>query len=173
MGKQSVAIIKSVIDVDKVLAELNAALSEEWLAFYQYWIGAAVAEGFLRPEVEGEFLQHAQEEFGHAALLVKRIKELDGIPVLDPKEWFNLARCKYDTPNDFDVYTLLQQNIQGERCAIARYQEIAAMTEGKDFVTCDMAKKILADEEEHEQDLMDYVVDIEKVYEQFKAKLGK
>ena len=33
MAKESVAILKGKIDVVEVLAELNAALSEEWLAF--------------------------------------------------------------------------------------------------------------------------------------------
>ena len=42
MAKESVAILKGRIDVSEVLDELNAALSEEWLAFYQYWVGALV-----------------------------------------------------------------------------------------------------------------------------------
>ena len=44
MAKESVAILKGRIDVSEVLDELNAALSEEWLAFYQYWVGALVVK---------------------------------------------------------------------------------------------------------------------------------
>ena len=173
MGKGSIDILNSKIDVQKVLDELNAALAEEWLAFYQYWVGAQVVVGALRPHVENEFMEHAKEEFEHANLLAKRIKELDGVPVLDPSDWSSLARCKYDKPTDFDVVSLLKSNIAAERCAIHRYQEIAAMTNDKDYVTCDLAKHILAEEEEHEQDLLDFLLDIEEAMKNLKSQLSK
>lgn len=160
MAKESVAILKGKIDVVEVLAELNAALSEEWLAFYQYWVGALVVKGAMRSDVQREFEEHAMEEFEHAKLLADRIVELEGMPVLDPKQWFELAQCPYTAPSDTDVVTLLRQNVAAERCAILRYQKIAALTDGKDFTTSDMAKHILADEEDHEQDLQDYLDDI-------------
>ena len=143
MAKESVAILSGKIDVVEVLAELNAALSEEWLAFYQYWVGALVVKGTMRGDVQREFQAHALEEFEHARLLADRIVELEGMPVLDPKQWFELAKCPY-----------------GERCAILRYQSIASLTDGKDFTTCDMAKHILAEEEDHEQELQDFLDDI-------------
>ena len=36
MAKESVKILRGKIDVDNLLSQLNAALSEEWLAYYQY-----------------------------------------------------------------------------------------------------------------------------------------
>lgn len=41
-----------------------------------------------------------------------------------------------------------------------RYQDIADLTDGKDYVTCDLAKKILAVEADHEQDMQDYLDDM-------------
>ena len=67
MAKESVAILKGRIDVSEVLDELNAALSEEWLAFYQYWVGALVVKGAMRGDVQREFQEHAMEEFEHAS----------------------------------------------------------------------------------------------------------
>lgn len=163
MAKGSLEILEGKIDVKEVIAQLNMALSEEWLAFYQYWIGAWVAEGTMRAEVQAEFEQHAQEEYAHAKLLVDRIIELEGVPVLNPKQWFELARCKYLEPSDFDVVKLLQQNVAAERCAIKRYEGIATFTDGKDFTTCDIAKHILSEEEDHEQDLQDYLRDIARM----------
>ena len=160
MAKESVAILKGRIDVSEVLDELNAALSEEWLAFYQYWVGALVVKGAMRGDVQREFQEHAMEEFEHAKLIADRIIELEGVPVLDPKKWFDLAKCAYTPPTDVDVVKLLKQNVAAERCAILRYQTIAALTDGKDFTTCDIAKHILAEEEDHEQDLQDYLDDI-------------
>ena len=152
MAKESVKILRGKIDVDNLLSQLNAALSEEWLAYYQYWVGAQVVEGILRPGVQSELEEHAEEEKHHADLIAKRIIELEGVPVLDPMKWFELARCKYLAPTDFDTINILHQNIASERCAIMRYQEIANYTNGIDFTTCDMAKHILAEEEDHEQD---------------------
>ena len=50
------------------------------------------------------------------------------------------------------------------------YQEIADFTNGKDFTTCDIAKHILAEEEEHEQDLQDYLTDIARMKKSFLDK---
>lgn len=160
MARESVEILKGKIDVESVLNQLNAALSEEWLAFYQYWVGALVVKGIMRTSVQKEFEEHAKEEYDHADWLAKRIIELEGTPVLEPQKWFELARCKYLTPNDFDVISLINQNLASERCAIIRYEEIASFTSGIDFTTCDVAKHILSEEEDHEQDLQDFLEDI-------------
>lgn len=56
MPKGSIKALNSKLDVQALLKELNSALSEEWLAFYQYWIGAQVVVGFNRPEVEAASL---------------------------------------------------------------------------------------------------------------------
>ncbi len=163
MAKESVAILKGKVDVAEVLKQLNAALSEEWLAFYQYWIGAQVVEGAARSDVQKEFMEHAMEEYKHAQRLADRIIELEGTPVLSPQEWFKNAKCAYTAPNDPEVTKLLKQNIAAERCAILRYREIVELTHGKDFTTCDLAKHIMAEEEEHEQDLQDYLTDIARM----------
>lgn len=167
MAKESVKILRGKIDVDNLLSQLNAALAEEWLAYYQYWVGALVVEGAMRADVQREFEEHANEEREHAQLIANRIIELEGVPVTDPKKWFELARCKYLTPTDFDVVSLLDQNVSSERCAIVRYQEIATFTDGIDFTTCELAKHILAEEEDHEQDLQDYLDDIARMKKTF------
>ena len=170
MAKESVKILQGKLDVKSLIDQLNAALSEEWLAYYQYWVGALVVEGAMRADVQGEFEEHAEEERHHAQLIADRIIELEWVPVLDPKKWFELGRCKYDSPTAFDSVSLLNQNVSSERCAILRYQEIANFTNGKDYTTCDIAKHILAEEEEHEQDLQDYLTDIARMKESFLKK---
>ncbi len=162
MGKEGVKIIQG-IDVKELIKMLNAALSEEWLAYYQYWVGAQLMEGPMRTSIEAELLKHANEEFGHAQLLINRIIQLDGIPVLSPDEWIKLARCKYYPPADPYVEVILAQNLEGERCAIERYQQIAALTDGKDFATRDLAVQILSDELEHERDIEDWLKDIQQM----------
>ena len=163
MGKQGIKI--SSVDVDKLLKMLNAALSEEWLAYYQYWIGARIMEGPMRSEVEPELLLHATEELGHATLVVNRILQLGGTPILNPADWASYARCPYEVPSDPYIEEILKQNLNGERCAIQRYEEIADFTNGKDHSTYQMAITILNDEIEHEHDIEDFLTDIERLKE--------
>lgn len=161
MGKRAVTIAN--LDVEKLLEMLNAALAEEWLAYYQYWIGARVMEGPMRSEVEPELLVHANEELNHAVMVVDRILQLGGTPILNPKDWWTHAECAYEEPNDPYIEVILNQNLDGERCAIDRYQKIAAFTEGKDYATYQMAVTILNDELEHEEDIESWIKDIERL----------
>lgn len=166
MGKHAIKILD--IDVNELIKMLNAALSEEWLAYYQYWIGARIMEGPMRSEIEPELLLHATQELNHAVLVVNRIIQLGGTPVLDPKEWSKLARCSYDAPVDPYIEIILEQNLTGERCAIQRYKEIADFTAGKDHTTHQIATTILGEELEHENDIEDWITDINRMKEELK-----
>jgi bacterioferritin len=166
MGKEAVNILS--IDVKKLIDMLNAALSEEWLAYYQYWIGARLMEGPMRSEIEPELLVHATQELNHAVLVVDRIIQLGGTPVIHPQEWFKLSRCQYDAPADPYVEVILDQNLKGERCAIKRYKEIADFTNGKDYTTHQIAITILNEELEHENDIEDWLTDINRMKEELK-----
>jgi bacterioferritin len=165
MEDQAVKILK--LDVEKLIKLLNVALAEEWLAYYQYWIGARLIEGPMRSEIEPELLEHADEELGHAVLVADRIIQLGGTPLIDPKEWFTHAQCKYEAPADAYIVTVLKQNLDSEKCAINRYQEIAALTDGTDYATHEMAVSILKDELEHERDLHDYLIDLKVMKKRF------
>jgi bacterioferritin len=166
MGKQAVDILS--LDVPRLIKMLNAALAEEWLAYYQYWIGARLMEGPMRSEIEPELLLHATQELNHAVLVVDRIIQLGRIPVIHPQDWFKLSRCKYDAPADPYVEVILQQNLQGERCAIQRYKEIADYTSGKDHTTHQMSTTILNEELEHENDIEDWLTDIKRMKQELK-----
>ena len=166
MGKQAIKVAS--VDVEKLLGMLNGALSEEWQAYYQYWIGARLMEGPMRSEVEPELLLHADQELNHAVLVVGRIIQLGGTPVINPSQWPNLARCPYDEPSDPYIENILEQNLKGERCAIERYKEIADFTNGKDHSTYQMAVTILNEEVEHENDIEDWLTDILRMKEELK-----
>ncbi|MEN6618760.1 MAG: ferritin-like domain-containing protein [Rikenellaceae bacterium] len=166
MGRQAVNILS--IDVKKLTEMLNAALAEEWLAYYQYWIGARLMEGPMRSEIEPELLLHATQELNHAVLVVDRIIQLGGTPVLSPIEWPKLSRCEYDAPIDPYIEVILEQNLKGERCAIQRYKEIADFTNGKDHTTHALATTILNEELEHENDIEDWITDIVRMKEEFR-----
>ncbi len=166
MGQQAVKILK--LDTDKLIQMLNEALSEEWLAYYQYWIGARVMEGPMRSEVEPELLIHADQELNHAVMVVDRIVQLGGTPVLNPAQWVKLSKCKYEEPSDPYVEMILKQNLDAERCAIKRYQDLAEFTYGKDHSTHQIAINILNEELEHEEEIEAWIADLERMREDFK-----
>ncbi|MBN2120305.1 MAG: ferritin [Candidatus Omnitrophica bacterium] len=154
MGTRGREILESFgVKVNELIKMLNKAFADEWLAYYQYWIGAKVAVGMPKEAVVAELTQHSADELRHAGMVADRIIQLGGKPLLEPKEWIAQTNCGYDRPDDPDVRVLLEQNIKGEQCAITQYKKIMDYTQGKDPVTYDMALKILEDEIEHEEDL--------------------
>jgi len=151
------------MDVDELIGLLNKALSDEWLAYYQYWIGAKVVKGPTKDAVMAELVQHATEELGHADMIALRIMQLGGTPVLEPKEWYNLTNCGYDVPSDPFVKAILEQNIKGERCAIETYNRLMAIVKDKDPITYNMVLTIISQEVEHEEDLQGLLEDLEVI----------
>ncbi len=147
-------------DVGKIVTLLNKAFADEWLSYYQYWIGAKVARGQMRGAVVGELQEHAAEELKHAEMLAERILQLGGNPPLKPEEWYKMSNCGYDAPEDPAVKTLLKQNIKGEQCAIEVYQKLAEVTKDKDVVTFHLALEIMKDELDHEEDLESLLEDM-------------
>jgi bacterioferritin len=153
------AIVK--MDVDELVNLLNKALSDEWLAYYQYWIGAKVVKGPMKDAVISELQLHATEELAHAELLALRIVQLGGTPVLSPDEWSKITNCGYDSPADHYVEIILDQNIKGEQCAIKTYNKLLDITREADPVTYNIILKIITDEVEHEEDLAALKEDLE------------
>ncbi|MBI2606946.1 MAG: ferritin-like domain-containing protein [Deltaproteobacteria bacterium] len=152
-------------DVEKIITLLNQAYASEWLAYYQYWLGAKLIKGPMKNAVAAELDLHATEELNHATLLANRIVQLGGTPVLSPDGWNALSPCKYDAPEDPYVAVLLDQNIAGERCAIATYKALMDATKDKDMVTYNMALTILEQEVEHEEDLQSLREDLDLMVE--------
>lgn len=159
MGTKAVEIIEG--DVKELVELMNRALADEWLAYYQYWVGAKVVKGRMRPKVQEELEEHAEEELKHANMLTERIIQLGGTPLLSPEEWSKKSNCGYEAPTDENTMALLKQNIKGEQCAIVVYNNLFKKAkEAGDAITLNMVRKIMQEEVEHEQDLQDIVDDL-------------
>ena len=156
-------MIKNLENKDLVTL-LQSALAEEYLQWYQYTVVIPFAVGQDRVNVVEAFKEHAKDELeDHAAWLIERINQLDGVPTLvdEPSKWNLCAVHKYITPKPpYDVCTLLEQNIQSEKGAIETYTALEAVTRHNDIVTNRKVKEILADEQEHLQNLIDLYKDI-------------
>jgi len=146
-------VARSRMDVSKLVEVLTAAYASEWLAYYQYWLGAKLVRGADEGRVAAELTLHATEELAHAVLVADRIIQLGGAPVTQPRDWRASRPASTDAPDDPWVGTLLDQNIVGEQCAISVYKDIMDLTREKDPVTYNVALGILQQEVEHEEDL--------------------
>ena len=159
MGTKGTTIVG--MDVKNLLGLLYKAFSDEWLAYYQYWIGSKVVRGPNKEAVIAELTLHATEELNHSVLLTTRIIQLGGTPPLAPAEWMKLTNCGYDAPTDPFVKNVLEQNIKGEQCAIGVYHKLLGITKDTDPVTYNIILTILQQEVEHEEDLQALLVDFE------------
>lgn len=159
MGTKGIEIVD--MDVKKLINLLNKAYADEWLAYYQYWIGAKIVKGPMKEAVIAELNQHATDELRHAGMLATRIIQLGGTPITKPEDWYKFTNCGYDAPDNPFVKEILKQNIKGEQCAITTYKSLINQTEGKDPVTYNIVLQILQDEVEHEEDLQAEMEDLE------------
>jgi bacterioferritin len=159
MGTKGRAIVGK--DADRLVELLNKAFADEWLAYYQYWLGAKIVAGPMKDAVIAELIQHAADELRHADMVSNRIIQLGGTPVTTPKQWFDASNCGYDEPVDPYVGKILEQNIKGEQCAISVYHALIEEVGMKDPVTYNIVVQILQDEVEHEEDLQALLEDLE------------
>ena len=159
MGTKAREMVGS--DVKEIVTLLNKAFADEWLAYYQYWVGVKVARGQMRNAVVAELEQHAGEELKHAGMLTERIIQLGGTPILKPEDWYKQTNCGYDAPVDPSLEALLKQNIKGEQCAIGVYKRLMDITKDADPITYNMVLQIIKQEVEHEEDLQALLEDFE------------
>ena len=170
MARRGNSIIKG-IEINEIIAVLNKAYADEWLAYYQYFVQAKVVKGIMKDAAVTELTEHATDELRHANMVADRILQLGGTPLLNPQDWFTHSNCGYEEPKKFDVVSLLEDSIKGEQCAISIYSKLADMTREKDIVTYDIVSEILADEVEHEEDLQSLHDDITEFIEDIKKNI--
>lgn len=141
--------------MQNIIELLNRAYADEWLAYYQYFIEAKVVRGIMRDSAVKELEEHAKDELRHANMVADRIIQLGGTPILNPTEWFAQSNCGYIEPSNFDIVQILEDSIKGEQCAINVYTQLVDLShETNDIVTHKIVTEILADEVEHEHDLI-------------------
>ena len=93
-------------------------------------------------------------------MVIDRIIELDGKPVLSPKDWYKFTTCGYEPPKNFNSISILKQNLKAERCAIEVYNKLLKKFKYKDEISHYIILKILKDEIKHECDIETILEDI-------------
>ncbi len=147
-------------DRETVNKVLNEALATEIVCVLRYKRHYFMASGIHAESVAAEFLQHANEEQGHADQIAQRIVQLGGAPNLNPEGLLSRSHAEYvegDTLLD-----MIKEDLVAERIAIDSYREIIQYLGNDDPTTRRMMEGILAMEEEHADDLVNLLDDLGK-----------
>jgi len=138
-------------DLGRVLQILNEALATEIVCVLRYKRHYYTASGLYSEPVAAEFLEHAGEEQTHADRLAERIVQLGGEPDFDPDTLSTRSHTPYDA--SAGLIDMVKEDLIAERVAVASYTEIVQWLGDKDPTTRRVFEDLLAQEEEHADDL--------------------
>jgi bacterioferritin len=140
---------------DDIVRLLNGALATELTCVLRYRRHHYMAKGLESPAIADEFLVHANAELGHADRLAQRIVQLGGEPDFNPVGLLDRSHAGYDEINE--LKGMIRSNLTAERVAVESYRQMIHLIAEKDSTTRRLLEDILADEEEHADELSDWM----------------
>ena len=138
-----------------IIKLLNDSLATELVCVLRYKRHHFTADGLASPKIAEEFMVHANEEAAHADRLAKRIVQLGGEPDFSPDSLTKRSHAAYDDSSDLKA--MIKANLIAERVAIESYSQIIALIGDKDSTTRRLLEDILSDEQEHADELKDWL----------------
>ena len=138
-------------DRETVVRILNEALATELVCVLRYKRHHYMASGIHSQAVAQEFLEHANEEQGHADQIAARIVQLDGAPNFSPEGLLTRSHSEYVEGET--LVDMIREVLVAERVAIESYSEIIRYLENNDPTSRRLMEEILAKEEEHADDM--------------------
>ena len=141
--------------VQDVIELLNGALATELVCILRYKRHYFTARGRESPAIADEFLVHANEEQAHADRIAERIVQLGGEPDFNPASLLERSHADYD--DSADLKAMIRSNLVAERIAVEAYSQMIDLVGDKDPTTRRMLEEILADEQEHADELSDWL----------------
>jgi len=139
----------------EVVQHLNKLLANEQSAFNQYLLNSQLLKNWGIAKMAETERTEAQEEIGHAELLIERILYLEGTPKMEGGLPSQVSA---------DVREILRRNLDLEVAGIGDLREgIAAAQRSNDAVSRELMVKILTDEEHHEDHLTTQLELIERI----------
>ena len=143
-------------DRQVVLGMLNDALATEMVCVLRYRRHHFMARGIHSQSVALEFLEHSNEELGHADQLAERIVQLGGAPDMAPDRLADRSHAQYVEADT--LAAMIRENLVAERIAIDSYGDMIRYLGDHDPTTRRMLEGILAVEEKHADELSDLLV---------------
>jgi bacterioferritin len=145
---------------ETVIKLLNEALATEIVCVLRYKRHYFMAQGIHADPIASEFLQHANEEQGHADQIADRIVQLGGAPNFNPEGMTTRSHSEYAEGQT--LLDMIKEDLVAERIAIDSYTEMIRYVGDDDITTRRMLESILAVEEEHADDLASFLADMDK-----------
>ena len=143
-------------EVATAIVLLNEAVATEIVCILRYKYHAVVATGLRSESVKNEFAQHAQEEEQHLDMLAERINQLGGRPNMNPEGILTRASSQY--VEGANLVDMIKENLVAERIAVETYRDMIRYFAEKDPTTRVILERVLAQEEEHANDMHDLLV---------------
>jgi len=146
-------------DREKVIQVLNDALATEIVCTLRYKRHYYMAQGIHAQAVAAEFLEHANEEQGHADRIAERITQIGGEPDFNPEGLAGRSHSQY--VEGTSLVDMIREDLVAERIAIESYGEIIRFLGDRDITSRRLMEEILANEEEHADDLNNLLVTLD------------
>lgn len=143
-------------DVQQAIDLLQGALATEIVCVLRYTMHNISAVGIDSESVKGEFAEHAADEQAHAEKIANRINQLGGTPNMDPEGLAMRSATEYG--NAANLVDMIKENLVAERIAVEHYRDLVRFFGDKDPTTRIMLEGILAQEEDHANDMHDLLV---------------
>jgi len=140
---------------EDIIKLLNDALATELICVLRYKRHHFTAKGLASPKIAEEFMVHALEETAHSDLIAERIVQLGGEPDFAPDRLLARSHAEYDSSSDLKA--MIKANLIAERVAIEAYSQMIALIGDKDSTTRRMLEHILSQEQEHAEELSDWM----------------
>ena len=140
---------------EDIIKLLNDSLATELVCVLRYKRHHFTATGLESPAIAEEFLVHANEEQAHADRIAQRIVQLGGEPDLNPDTLTKRSHADYNS--ELDLHAMIRSNLIAERVAIDAYTQIIELIGDKDHTTRRMIEQILEQEQEHADELSDWM----------------
>ena len=139
-------------DRETAVKLLNEALATEIVCVLRYKRHYFMASGIHAEGVAAEFLEHANDEQGHADQIAQRIVQLQGEPNFNPEGLLMRSHAEY--VEGTTLTDMIKEDLVAERIAIDSYREMITYFGNDDPTSRRMLEGILAVEEEHADDLV-------------------
>jgi bacterioferritin len=139
-------------DRETVVKLLNEALATEIVCVLRYKRHYFMASGIHAEGVAAEFLEHANDEQGHADSIAQRIVQLKGEPNFNPDGLLTRSHAEY--VEGTTLTDMIKEDLVAERIAIDSYRDMITYFGNDDPTSRRLLEGILAVEEEHADDLV-------------------
>jgi len=140
-------------DRKEIVAMLNSALATELVCVLRYKRHYYTVKGLENSSAKAEFLEHAVQEQEHADRVAERIVQLNGNPDFNPTGLVRHSHAEYDESED--ITAMIRADLVAERVAIEVYRQMIAKIGNSDPTTRQLLVEIMAQEEEHADDMKD------------------